>query len=76
MNTPLPPTDYNGAPMDGINGTSTLPFISKPDKTGRTFPFGIVWSSNGDLTGPIVARVMDLMRKECMAKLITPISSG
>lgn len=69
MNTPLPPTDYNGAPIDGINGTGTLPFISKPDKTGRTFPFGIVWSSNGDLTGPIVARAHGLNAERMKGKI-------
>jgi alkaline phosphatase len=69
MNTPLPATDYNGAPMDGINGTGTLPFISKPDKTGRTFPFGIVWSSSGDLTGPIVARAHGLNAERMNGKI-------
>lgn len=69
MNAPLPPTDYNGAPIDGINGTGTLPFISKPDKTGRTFPFGIVWSSNGDLTGPIVARAHGLNAERMKGKI-------
>jgi len=69
MNAPLPPTDYNGAPMDGINGTGTLPFISKPDRTGRTFPFGIVWSSNGDLTGPIVARAHGLNAEKMHGKV-------
>lgn len=68
-NTPLPPTDYNGAPMDGINGTGTLPFISKPDKTGRTFPFGIVWASSGDLTGPIVARAHGLNADKMNGKI-------
>lgn len=68
-NTPLPPTDYNGAPMDGIKGTATLPFISKPDKFGRTFPFGIVWASSGDLTGPIVARAHGLNANRMNGKI-------
>jgi alkaline phosphatase len=69
INAPLPAADYNGAPMDGVNGTGTLPFISKPDKMGRTFPFGIVWSSNGDLTGPIVARAHGLNADKMNGKI-------
>src|SRR3989339_523353 len=68
-NTPLPATEYNGAPMDGINGTGSLPFISKPDKYGNTFPFGIVWASNGDLTGPIVARAHGLNAERMKGKI-------
>ncbi len=68
-NTPLPPTDYNGAPMDGVHGTGSLPFISKPDKHGRVFPFGIVWASRGDLTGPIVARAHGLNAERMFGKI-------
>lgn len=68
-NTLLPATEYNGAPMDGINGTGSLPFISKPDKYGKTFPFGIVWASNGDLTGPIVARAHGLNAERMKGKI-------
>jgi len=68
-NIPLPPTDGNGAPMDGLGGTGTLPFISKPDKNGRTFPFGIVWASLGDLTGPIVARAHGLNTERMKGKI-------
>ncbi len=56
----LPANDNNGAPIDGVKGTGTLPFISKPDKNGRTFPFGIVWAAFGDLTGSVVARTHGL----------------
>ena len=59
-NNPLPSNDKNGAPLDGIKGTGTLPFISKPDKYGRTFAFGIAWSAFGDLTGSVVARTHGL----------------
>lgn len=59
-NNPLPANDNNGAPIDGIKGTGTLPFISKPDKYGRTFAFGIAWSAFGDLTGSVVARAHGL----------------
>lgn len=59
-NNHLPANDNNGAPIDGVKGTGTLPFISKPDKNGRTFPFGIVWAAFGDLTGSVVARAHGL----------------
>ncbi|NWF90274.1 MAG: alkaline phosphatase [Ignavibacteriaceae bacterium] len=68
-NIPLPPKDHNGAPMDGINGTGTLPFISKPDKSGRTFPFGIVWASSGDLSGAVVARANGLNAEKMHGKI-------
>ncbi|MCJ7554402.1 MAG: alkaline phosphatase, partial [Ignavibacteriaceae bacterium] len=42
LNEPLPATDANGAPMDGRDGTNTLPFMTAPDKKGKSFPFGIV----------------------------------
>lgn len=69
VDKPLPPTDYNGAPMDGRNGTGTLPFISKPDKNGRSFPFGIVWASRGDLTGAVVARAHGLNAEKMHSKI-------
>jgi len=59
-NEPLPPTDANGAPMDGRDGTGTLPFMTAPDKHGNSFPFGIVWSCFGDVTGSVVARAHGL----------------
>jgi alkaline phosphatase len=68
-NTPLPSTDENGAPMDGVGGTGTLPFISKPDKHGRTFPFGILWSSFGDLSGSVVARAHGLNSDKMKGKI-------
>lgn len=68
-NTPLPPTDKNGAPIDGIEGTGTLPFITKPDKMGNTFPFGIVWSAFGDLTGSVVARAHGLNAEMMRGKI-------
>ncbi len=35
---PLPPTDESGAPLDGVDGTGTKPFLSAPDKNGNVFP--------------------------------------
>lgn len=60
INNPLPVKDENGAPIDGRNGTGTLPFISKPDKNGKSFAFGIAWSCFGDVTGSVIARAHGL----------------
>lgn len=68
-NTPLPERDKNGAPIDGIGGTGTLPFISKPDKSGKTFPFGIAWSGYGDLTGSVIARAHGLNADKMHGKI-------
>lgn len=56
FNKPLPEKGENGAPWDGKEGTSTLPFISAPDKQGRRFPFAISWSGFGDNAGGIIAK--------------------
>lgn len=56
FNKPLPEKGKNGAPWDGKEGTSTLPFISAPDKQGRRFPFAISWSGFGDNAGGIIAK--------------------
>jgi alkaline phosphatase len=53
---PLPERDENGAPMDGRDGTGTPPFVAAPDKTGRRLPFGVVWASEGDLSGAVLVR--------------------
>ncbi len=68
-NTPLPPTDGNGAPMDGRKGTGTLPFLSAPDKNGNSFPFAIVWSCFGDVTGAVVARAHGLNAERMKGKI-------
>ncbi len=68
-NTPLPERDKNGAPIDGRGGTGTLPFISKPDKSGKTFPFGIAWSGYGDLTGSVIARAHGLNADKMQGKI-------
>lgn len=59
-NANLPETDRNGAPIDGINGTGTKPFISAPDKNGNTFPFEILWSSYSDIYGSVIAKAAGL----------------
>jgi alkaline phosphatase len=57
---PLPPTTFNGAPLDGIDGTETPPFLSMPDQFGKQWPFGIVWSSFEDNLGGNVAKAHGL----------------
>ena len=57
---PLPLTDKNGAPLDGKNGQGTPPFISAPDKFGKTLPFAVSWSSYGDICGSVVAKAEGL----------------
>lgn len=56
---PMATTD-NGAPMDGIDGPQTAPFLSLPDRAGRRFPFGIAWAGKMDFSGGIAARAAGL----------------
>lgn len=69
INEPLPKTDRNGAPLDGIAGSGTLPFISVPDKNGVSFPFGIAWSTNLDASGSVVARAEGLNSERMKGKI-------
>lgn len=66
---PLPTNDANGSPIDGREGTGTLPFMSAPDKYGKSFPFGIVWSAYGDLSGSVVARAHGLNADRMKGKI-------
>ncbi|MDZ4875713.1 MAG: hypothetical protein CLLPBCKN_005133 [Chroococcidiopsis cubana SAG 39.79] len=56
LNQPLPPRQKNGAPLDGRDGTGTLPFVSAPDARGQRFPFAIAWTGFADNAGSIVAK--------------------
>ncbi len=56
LNQKLPATNQNGAPIDGRDGTSTLPFLAAPDAKGQRFPFAIAWSGGNDSAGAIVAK--------------------
>jgi len=53
---PLPPTDQNGAPLDGLHGTSSKPFMSAPDRAGKSWPFAVVWATRYDTSGAILVR--------------------
>ncbi len=66
---PLPERDANGAPIDGREGTGTLPFFSAPDKNGNRFPFAVSWSCYGDVTGGVVARLHGLHSEKMRGKI-------
>jgi alkaline phosphatase len=60
LDKPLPPREKNGAPLDGRDGTGTLPFVSAPDARGQRFPFAIAWTGFSDNAGAIVAKAHGL----------------
>jgi alkaline phosphatase len=53
---PLPPRDENGAPIDGVAGTGSVPFVAKPDRFGQALPFAIAWGTLQDDAAGVVAR--------------------
>jgi alkaline phosphatase len=56
----LPERDTNGAPIDGVDGTGSLPFLSAPDRAGVRHPFAIAWGAGDDTSGNILARSIGL----------------
>jgi alkaline phosphatase len=56
----LPLRDRNGAPIDGRDGSKTLPFLAAPDRNGKRLPFGIVWASRDDVSGGVLVRAEGL----------------
>ncbi len=56
LESPLPESDANGAPIDGKTGTRTPPFVSQPDQFGNRFPFAVLWSTKSDAYGGVVVR--------------------
>jgi len=57
---PLPSKESNGAPVDGREGTGTLPFIAAPDQFGNRLRFGISWASSEDLGGGVITKTHGL----------------
>jgi len=53
---PLHEKTLNGSPLDGREGTGSLPFIAAPDIAGKRWPFGIAWSTSTDTAGPVLVR--------------------
>jgi alkaline phosphatase len=51
---------YVRAPVDGIDGANTAPFMSAAGKGGKQLPFVITWATRFDLSGGIVARAKGL----------------
>lgn len=56
----LPERDFNGAPLDGREGTATAPFIAAPDRNGRSLPFAVAWAARGDVSGGVLVRAEGL----------------
>lgn len=48
------------APLDGVDGAGTAPFISAPDRNGNTFPFAVTWATGSDVVGGILVRAEGL----------------
>ncbi|MFZ9880726.1 MAG: alkaline phosphatase [Phycisphaerales bacterium] len=44
------------APIDGIRGPLSPPFLSAPDRHGARFPFAVAWASLEDGGDPVVVR--------------------
>ncbi len=57
---PLPERMKNGAPLDGRDGTGSLPFLAAPDQFGNRLAFGVSWAGFTDLGGGVVARAQGL----------------
>lgn len=54
---PLPATLPNdGAALDGIDGSGTVPFLAAPDRNGMQLPFAVAWASHQDGGDPILVR--------------------
>ncbi len=56
--------DINGAPVEGAQSTPpggvAVPFVSAPDRAGRSHEFVVAWGSVMDTSGGIVARAAGL----------------
>lgn len=57
---PLELITMNGAPLDGPQGSGSIPFESKPDQFGNRLRFGVAWADTEDLMGGNVVRAHGL----------------
>lgn len=55
-----PDGEFVLAPLDGVDGASTEPFLAAPDKKGNSWQFAVAWASEGDLSGGTVVRAKGL----------------
>jgi alkaline phosphatase len=62
----LPGTAENGAPVDGVEGTESKVFVSAPDANGEVHPFGISWTTYGDVGSGVMARAHGLNAAEML----------
>ncbi|MEM6280462.1 MAG: alkaline phosphatase [Verrucomicrobiota bacterium] len=60
----LSDTTPAGAPLDGVRGTGTRPFLSVPDAFGERHAFGIAWADSGDHSGSVLVRAEGSKAKE------------
>ncbi len=42
--------------VDGVEGRATRPFVTRPDRAGRTMEFAVGWTGGLDVAGGILAR--------------------
>jgi alkaline phosphatase len=62
----LPATAENGAPVDGMEGSESKVFVSAPDANGEVHPFGISWTTYGDVGSGVIARAHGLNAAEML----------
>lgn len=62
----LPGTAENGAPVDGMEGAESKVFVSAPDTSGEVHPFGISWTTYGDVGSGVIARAHGLNAAEML----------
>ncbi len=48
------------APLDGVDGANTKPFLTAADREGNRWPFAVAWATPGDLSGGVVVRAKGL----------------
>ncbi|MBN1634737.1 MAG: alkaline phosphatase [Ignavibacteria bacterium] len=56
----LPEKFQNLFVMDGTEGTGTKPFYTSPDKFGSRLPFAVLWASDEDMHGSMLAKAYGL----------------
>lgn len=56
----LPEKFQNLFVMDGVRGTGTEPFYTAPDKSGNRLPFAVLWASDEDMHGSMLAKAYGL----------------